>query len=276
MTSPNAKRPPADLLASLPEYLGLGLLDPHSVEIGLDQIAANYTVEGDLLYHVSLSDQHFQIEEFLDGRPFYDTSQPTSLQEAFFRHLLKLLPYDHRRFEVLMHRLTDGRNVLVHFASEPRYFYYPAGYLFTLRQPLVSGYRAAFEQVSKSADGGPDGTALKLDEVREGVVLRLWANGKVTAETIRLADFSATLHRVTEAADRLWRSGIVPPEKEYGLAVLDYSVAGAGFLSIWLGDPARGIAAYSVVLTEGTDWTMDKLENDFGAGACQFLEDLKK
>ena len=276
MTSPRAKKATVRLAESLPEYLGLGLLDPHSVKIAPHRMMADYTVEGDLLYHVSLRDQHSQIEEFLDGSLLDTTAQSTSLQDTFFRHLLKQLPYNSRRYERLYHRLQDERNVLVQFATEPRYFFFPAGYLFTLRQPIVSANQAVFDQVSRSADGGPDQTGLRLDAVRDGVVLRLLENGEVTVEPVRVADFSAALHRVAEAADRLCQSGIVPPEKEYGLAVSDSSLTAAGLVTIYLGDVARGIAAYAAVVTEGTKWTMEKLQNDFGAGACQMLENLKK
>ncbi len=276
MTSPNAKKATVQLAESLPEYLGLGLLNPHSVKIEPHRMTANYALEGDLLYGVTLSDKHFQIDEFLDGELLDSTTQPSSLQDTFFRHLLKQLPYNNRRYERLYHRLRDGRNVTVRFAAEPHFFYFPAGFLFTLRQPVVSANQAAFDQVAASADGGPDQTGLKLDAVRKGVMLRLLENGEVTVEPVRVADFSAALHRVTEAVDRLWQSGLVPPEKEYGLAVLDSSLNTAGNVTIFLGDVARGIAAYAVVVTEGTKWTMEKLQNDFGAGACQMLENLKK
>jgi hypothetical protein len=81
---------------------------------------------------------------------------------------------------------------------------------------------------------------------------------------------------VVEAADRLWQSGIVLPEKEYALAVMDSSLDTAGNVTAWLGDMARGIAAHSVVVTEGTGWTTEDLRDDFGAGARQLLENQKK
>ncbi len=276
MTSPHHKKATVQLAESLPEYLGLGLLDPHSVKIAPHRMTANYTIEGDLLYHVTLKDKHFQIDEFLDRELLDTTTQATSLQDTFFRHLLKHHPYTSRRYEQLYHRLQDGRNVMVEFAAEPRFFYFPAGYLFTLRLPIVGSNQAVFDQVARAADGGPDRTGLRLDQVRKGAVLRLLENGKVTVELVRVADFAAALHRVAEAADRLWQSGIVPPEKEYGLEVLDSSLSTPGNLGVCLGDVTRGVAAYTVVVTEGTQWTMEKLQNDFGAGACQMLEHLKK
>ncbi len=276
MTTPPVKKATVQLAESLPEYLGLGLLDPHSVKIAPHRMTANYTIEGDLLYHVTLKDKHFQVDEFLDRELLDTTTQPTSLQDTFFRHLLKQLPYNNRRYERLYHRLQDGRNVTVRFAAEPRFFYFPAGDLFTLRLPIAGGNQAILDQVARSADGGPDRTTLRLDEVRKGAVLRLLENGKVTVELVRMADFSAALHRVAEAADRLWQSGIIPPEKEYGLAVLDSSLNTPENPAIYLGDVTRGVLAYSAVVTEGTKWTMERLQNDFGAGACQMLENLKK
>jgi hypothetical protein len=270
MTSPTDHKTPSPLSESLPEYLGMGILDAHSVELGPDTLTARYTVDGDLLCRVSISDQHVQIEEFLDGKSLA-TTQSVSLQDAFFHHLMTQRPYDNRRYERLYHRLTDGRNVVVRYAGESAYLYYPAGYIFTLRQPVVSGNQAILARVARSATGGTDQTRLKLDKVRDGVVLRLLENGEVTAETVRVADFTAILLRVVEAADRLWQSGIVPPEKEYALAVMDSSLNAAGNLTVRLGDTARGIAAYSVVVTEGTDWTTEKLQNDFGAAAPPFL-----
>jgi hypothetical protein len=276
MASPTATKAPAPLPETLPEYLGLGELDPESVKIGPDEVVANYTVDSDLLYHVTVSAQGVQLGEFLDGEVIGVTSRPDSLEQTFFRHLFTQLPYDSRRFERLYHRLGDDRNVLVRFAGQPRYFYYPAGYLFALRQPIVGGNQAAFEQIVQSTSESPESTVFALDAVREGVVLRLLSAGEVTAEAVRVADFRTTLHRVAESTDRLLQRGLVPKEKEYQLAVLDSSLAAAGNLTAYLGDLERGIQAFSVVVTEGTDWTMEKLQNDFGAGACQMLENMKR
>ena len=263
-------------LEALPDYLGLGVLDPNSVEISPSKISGDYKFENDVVYKVSVSGKDFQIIELLDGRIIARTAEDVSLMETFFHHLTGQLPHQSKRFERLFHRLADDRNVNVRFASEPRFFYYPAGYLFSLREPIVNSNKSILDRVAKSLVDVPDESNLKLSCIREGVIFRLMQTGGVTVEQVRLADFSCTLHRLVNSVDSLWRSGIVPKEKEYQLTVLDSSMAPAGTISIYLGDISRGLVTFSVIVTEGADLDLEQARNQFRDSSTQLLQNLEK
>jgi hypothetical protein len=119
-------------------------------------------------------------------------------------------------------------------------------------------------------------SGLKIGSVRGGVIFRLLQTGEVTVKQVRVADFPSTLHRLVDSVDSLWRSGIVPREKEYQLAVLDSSLDAAGNISIYLGDISRGVVTFSVIVTEGAGLDLKQAQTSFRDSSLQLLANLKK
>lgn len=263
-------------LEDLPDYLGLGVLDSSSVERSHDKVMAVYKFENEDIYQVSVSDKNFQIVELLDGQTIATTAEQVSLRETFFHHLISQPPYQSKRFERLFHRLADNRNIIVRFALEPRFLYYPAGYLFSLRQPIVSNNKSILDGLAESLVEGSDQSSFHLSSIREGIILRLLRNGEVTVEQIQMADFSSTLHRLASSVDSIWQGGMVPKEKEYQLMVLDNSMSAEGNISIYLGDISRGFVTFSAIVTEGADLDLKQVQNNFRDSSLQLLENLKK
>ena len=266
---------PSNALEALPDYLGLGVLDSNSVEISPDKLVADYKLESEVIYRVSISDQNFKIVELLDGLVIATTSEHVSLQETFFHHLISQPPYQSKRFERLFHRLADNRNINVRFALKPQFLYYPSGYLFSLRQPIINSNKAIVNRLAKPLIDVSDQSNPKLSSIRDGVILRLQQTGEVAVEPIQVADFSSTLDQLVISVDSIWQSGMVPKEKEYQLTVLDSSMASAGNISIYLGDISRGFITFSVIVTEGADLDLEQVQNNFRDSSFQLLENLK-
>jgi len=267
---------PSNPLEDLPDYLGLGVLDVSSVERSRDKVIAVYKFENEVVYQVSISNKDFQIVELLDGQPIATTAEQGSFRETFFHHLISQPPSQSKRFERLHHRLADHRNIVVRFALEPRYLYYPAGYLFSLRQPIGYGNKSIVDRFAAPSVGHSDQVGFKFDSVREGIILRLLQNGEVAVEQTQMADFSTTLHRLVDSVDAVWQAGMVPKEKEYQLMVLDSSLNAAGNISIYLGEISRGSATFSAIVTEGVDLDLEQGQKNFRDSSLQLLENFKK
>jgi hypothetical protein len=271
----NVNEMPSHPLEALPDCLGLGILDSNSVEINPDELVADYKIEGEVIYRVSISEKNFQIVELLDGLVIATTSEHVSLQETFFHHLVSQPPYQSKRFEWLFHRLADNRNINVRFALKSQFLYYPSGYIFSLRQPIVNSNKTILNRLNNPLVDVSDQANPKLSTIREGVILRLQQTGEVAVEHIQVADFSTPLDQLVNSVDLIWQSGLVPKEKEYQLTVLDSSMASAGNVSIYLGDIERGFVTFSVIVTEGTDLDLEQVQNNFRNSSFQLLENLK-
>lgn len=261
---------------TLPDYLGLGILDPDSVVMSPDKISADYRHEHEVIYRVSIGDQNCQIMELLDGVVIATTSGYKTLRETFFHHLGSQPPQQSKRLVRLFHEIANNRNIYVRYHSQPPYLYYPAGYLVCLRQPIVSSNKPIFDRLAEQLINVPDKTDLKLDSNREGVILRLQKIGEVTVEQIMLADFSSTLLHLVSSVDFLWKSGVVPAEREYRLTVMDVSEGSAGNISIYLGEPSHGFATFSPIVTEGADLDLEKAKTLFRESSFRLLEGLKR
>ncbi len=247
---------------SLPWHLGLGLLDKKSVVFSKGTLTANYTFDNEILYKVSIDNTRSHITEFLDGQPKAYTSGEEKFEIIFFKHLQSELPYKSQLFERLYHKLTDGRNINVIFATQPRFLYFPSGYLFSLRQPIISANQSIFSAIEQKL---AESTNENLNPItkRDGAILKLLKNGTVSTEQVMIVDFSSTLFHLAESVDYLWASGIVPKQIEYRLNVLDSSMTPPGNITVYLGDYDRGFITYSIVLTQGADLSIQQIQTIF-------------
>jgi hypothetical protein len=253
-----------------PATLGLGTLDPTSISVKAGNTTARYLLGSEVVYHVTLSQSQCAIQEFLDGQELGKTVQAT-LKAAFTHHLMSLPPYENRRFERLYHQITDNRNVHIEFAEDPEAIFFPAGYIFVLRQPIVASNRAKWKTLQAGLEREGDSAPLQFDGEHAGIIFRLEASGRVKTEQVMLADCTATLVNVVAAADWWWQSGIVPPEQEYRLMVLDASKALPGELRLYQGEPGRSAPVFCVFVTEDVKASLKEATRLFRESSQQVL-----
>lgn len=258
----------------LPQYLGFGTLDSASVSTKAGKTTANYMLGNEVVYQVTIGKKNCEIVEFLEGQEL-GRSAGATLQDAFLHHMMSIPPYRNRRFERLYHQITDNRNISVRFASQPQAIYFPAGYIFVLRQPIVASNLAKWKTLKTKLEHKSDTAPVQFDGEHPAVIFRLLRSGKVNAEKVTVADFSTILLNLASAADMLWQSGIVPGEKEYRLAVIDGSESSPGNMLISLGEPERDVITFSVFVTEGIKVDMKKATKLFFDSSQQFLASLR-
>ncbi len=260
---------------TLPDYLGLGVLATNSIVNSKGQVSAYYMWDSEILYKITVGKSTYQIDEFFNGKQIATTSGDESLQKTFFNHLVSQPPYQSKQFERLFHKLADDRNVNVRFASQPRYLYYPAGYIFALRQPIVSSNKSILSTIEKNLASLHD-DSINLESQREGVIVKLSKNGKVVVEQVKVVDFSCTLFHLVQSVSMLWKSGIVPKQMEYRLNVMDSSETTAGNITIYLGDISRNFLTFSVIVTEGANLDMVEVQKNFIDSSIQLLKSLEE
>jgi hypothetical protein len=263
----------------LPSYLGLGTLDQRSVVTADGRTNANYLLGGEVLYRVSIGKEECSLEELLDGA-LYGTSTSSTLKQAFLGHFAVYLPYESERFRRLYHRVRDNRNIYLEFPGRhgiPQAALFPAGYVFTLRQPVVEQKLAEWNALKATIETQGDSAPLRVEKERKGAILRLTNARKVEAEQILVVDFSTILVNLVAATDCLWQSGLIAPGKEYRLEVREFSEFEQIKSALYLGDRERGVITYALVTArDGGKVDLRTETKAFRESSGQFLASLQR
>ncbi len=268
---------PSDNLTNqeIPGYLGFGMLDPHSVRCEDDKVLFEYWVGKDLVYEIILREDSCMIVEHFEGENA-GMSQYKTLEEAFTYHLISIPLHKNKRFISLCKRITKNRNIYVQLTGEGgrQSVYYPAGYLFVLRQPIATCNQAAWDALKEKIKNEDQDFPLQLSGESNGVMLRLLKSGKVDVENIIVGDCGAMLLDLEDAVNLIWESGVVPDEKEYRLSVMEISQSVANGIQICPGAPGSKISAFSVCITDNMKMSVDQLRAIFADQTRNFHMNL--
>jgi hypothetical protein len=249
-----------NISTELPPYLGMGLLDAESITYKNSKLTANYFLEEELIYQVTLSDGDCLLTEYFERQKIAE-SRYASLEAAFMSGMMAFPACENRRLVKLYNQITNERNIYARFAGERSAIFFPAGYIFILRQPIPACKLANWERLKALVVEEPD-SPVHFSAEHNGAVFRQLRSGNVEVEGLKIADCSATWRNLAAATDLLWESQLVPPEKEYRLTVMDCSES-SGF-SIDLGHAESDTATFSVQIT-------DDLENESYERAIRFV-----
>lgn len=255
----------------LPAYLGLGRY--HHAYRRKDVVRATYRIEGETtsLYYARIGADRCRLVEFWDGATLSDIHRPL-LENAFFHGLVSLPTWEHPRFEWLIRRVTTERNIYMAYATKPTFFFFPAGIIFRLRQPLTKANRNAWESLKGRLEHLGKTAPLRFEHKHAGVVLKWSESSGVSIEEVDLLDFSALLVNVIAATDLLWESGIVPAEKEHSLGVVDSMQSGHDSLTLRPGVPERGFQTFTVCSFDDGVPPLLKLKQDFATVSRRALQ----
>lgn len=235
-------------LNDFPDYLVFGTLDKESVKVRKDKISAEYRDRGNVVYRVNWGKDGCQLESLFEGKKIL-TAYGLDLKEAFVQYMASIItnPNKDPHFTRIVHKAISGKNVHFEVPTGEILAVYPAGFIFVLRQPIVESNREAWENFRCKFDSDNELPPLKLKDERPGTILRLSEEGNVSIEEIDLVDFSCVLRSLVEAVQVIWESGIIPPQKEYRLAVVDASHSMTGTVSVHRGDSKQGVSTFVVL-----------------------------
>ncbi len=139
--------------------------------------------------------------------------------------------------------LTHIREALgLHFIFSPQYIFFPAGFIFTIRFPIMEQNRPAWVSLR---DKLTSGSGLRRFE-REGAraILRMPTRGVVTTEHVTIVDCSAMIH-LFDTLEVLSSKGMNRCEEEYRPVVMNATEQ--GYIRLHPLRDDRGFLAYSVL-----------------------------
>ena len=257
-------KPPKPEFYNLPPYLGLGRY--HQAYRQKDVVRAGYWVDGEdySAFYVRVEEDSCLFSESWERANFAHTWH-INLEQAFLHHLVSIPPWQHPRFQWLSRRITSSRNIYLEYASTPAAVFYPGGFIFRLRQPVVDANRAALAKLQEQIAQLGESTSLRFESSNPGFLLKWAGTGRVNVEDIEVADFTVLLVDVGAATDLFWESGVVPEQKENRLEVVDVSATVQRSLSIRPGAPEHGFQTFAVVGSKDGLPALSVLKESFSA-----------
>lgn len=212
-------RPKGPTVEDLPTYLGFGLLDQRSARFEEGWLTATYSDEHDRVYEVRWNPNRCVLKSYWRGREVGRSGGP-DLTKAFcysWHGAEKSL--EDQRFVDLSNEVIQAGNVYFLF-PRPEFVFYPAGLLFTLRQPLPERYLPAWQAFKRTLEfeGGPQ-PRLVVHREGPGRILHLADDGDMWSEEVIVVDLVVPLARIVQAVARCIQGGIVPSGKHHRLVV---------------------------------------------------------
>lgn len=242
------RKPPKPEFYGLPPYLGLGRY--YQAYRQKDVIRATYWIDGDdyAAFYVRLEKNRCLFSESWQKKSFAHTWHE-NLANAFLHHMAAVRLAEHPRYQALAQRVVDGRNIHFQLAFSPTAIFYPAGFIFRLRQPLVSANRAALAKLQNDIALLGGSNSLKYQGISPGCLLK-WSHATgVSVEDIEVADFTVPLIDVIAAADLMWQSGIIPHQHELRLEIVDITASAPShsYSVLHPGIPTGELGAFAVI-----------------------------
>ncbi len=234
----------------LPPQLGFGVLDPESIREQSGVLQAAYSWNGSLVYELAWG-AHCELTSLFKGTVIR-TTVGKDLQEALQLSLLNVDTSADPRFQELVRTVTGLGNVYVQLAGSPgngrRHVYFPAGFLFLLRQPIAPINADAWQRVKATLADGRHGEFLTVTTDGPGTIFTCSTDGALDAQEIQLVELTTTLHSLVPAVAFCVEQGLVPAypasPKMHRLAVFDVSLATD--FAVEYGDQSAGQRAFAV------------------------------
>jgi hypothetical protein len=200
------------LLEKLPKILGFGKLDEKRVRVEYSEgtekfpsVQAVYrTREGEPVYQINMTGASCRIEEIFEKQTI-SQSRGKTLEKAFGTLMMNFA--GNPRFRELAGKNKTGKKVLIHDPGEedPKTIFYPAGFIFFLRFPVI-GRKRVDKIMELKASPWP---YPKFESLEKGTILVLNEDNELSQRTIPVAEFSCTLWELEESVERIFSEGLV-------------------------------------------------------------------
>jgi len=237
----------SESIYKLPEYLGLGILNHSSIVRTEKGISATYTLGLDVVYSLEWTQAGCKLEEFYQGGTIASAFHE-NLNMAFF-YILKhpeMKFYLYPRFLQLINYVNGAGNIFFAYPDMKRAnLFYPAGFIFSLRQPIVECNHDAWMRFQNDMERNDAIFPLQIDAQHSGAIFRLMNDGTVIREDTTIIYMGCLLRDFHESVELCQQSGLIPTEKEYRMIITD-APNKSHPLCMYAGDPSRSIQAFAV------------------------------
>ena len=228
----------------LPEYLGLGILNHNSIVRTEKGVSATYTLGLDVVYAVEWTQTGCKLEEFYQGDTIA-SAYGENLNLAFFNLLKASNPIEHPRFIQLYNSVNSAGNIYFIYPNmKIAFLYYPAGFIFSLRQPIVDCNYDAWVRLQNDVKRNDPVFPLKID-TRLGAIFRLMKDGTVSKEDTTIIQLGCSLRDLAKSVEFCQQNGLIPSEKEYRMTIHSGGSTPHS-LKLFTGDLQRSIQAFAL------------------------------
>jgi hypothetical protein len=207
-----------ELLEKLPKILGFGKLDEKTIRVeyseGTERPPSVQSVyrnrEGDPVYQINMTGASWRIEEIFEKQAI-SQSRGKTLEKAFGTLMMNFA--GNPRFRELAGKIKTGKKVLIHDPGEedPKTIFYPAGFIFFLRFPVIG--RKRVDKIKKFK--GSPWPCPKFESLEQGTILVLNEDNELFQRTVPVAEFSCTLWELEESVRRIFSERLIS-DKESG------------------------------------------------------------
>ena len=205
---------------NLSEYLGFGILDQNSIISDERGIKATYSSAGEKVYGINWVPAKCEIEEFYGGRSIA-FAEGDNLQLAFFHLLQGMNPTTHARFFKLVNDVIQIGNIYFVWPNMKNgYLYYPAGFLFSLTQPIANHNIESWIRLKSNIEQNKTGYAFAFDAQKSGALFKFKENGSIEREDVTLVQMSCTLLNLYKTAKECKDNGLIQPTPEYRMTIV--------------------------------------------------------
>jgi hypothetical protein len=266
-----------ELLEKLPKILGFGKLDEKRVRVkyseGTEKLlsvqAVYRTREGDPVYQIKMTEASCQIEEIFEKQTISQARGKT-LEKAFGTLMMNFA--GNPRFRELTGKIRTGKRVLIHDPGEedPKTIFYPAGFIFFLRFPVIGRKRVDKIKGFKTSPWPYP----KFESLEKGTILVLNEDNELSQRPVPVAEFSCTLGELEESVERIFSEGLIQ-EKGSGavwLQVLTVADQVPGAFGINYCFEEDHILFFSLLLKREGDIPSEKLVDYLGQYLRMFKE----
>lgn len=232
----------------LPPYLGFGTLGETHYLVSDHRIRARYVFpDGLLAYEVDWDSHRCLLTEHYEGR-IVGQGTNKSLESAFLLSMKAMdLAKDPRIRQLVddVHKAGFNTSMPQPDQCNDQLFFYPAGLMFTLRQPISVESRPAWNGLMKHLNLR-DERVPKLLRQRPGLIIRLRQDNSVTIDEIEIGELSVPMIGLVDAVKLCEEYGVTPAGKDYQLVVEEASRS-ANYLPISSDSQDPDVRAYTIL-----------------------------
>ena len=155
-------------------------------------------------------------------------------------------PLHHPRFVQLATCFARAGNIFFVYPQRTGgCLFFPSGYIFLLRQPVVESNYSAWQKLKNGLNHDETKFRFKLHAEILGAAFRVMIDGTIQKKSVVIAQLGCLPHNLARAVEYCQRIGILSEEREFRMTICDVSQIPHS-LNCYEGDRAKGVLSFSL------------------------------
>ncbi len=236
----------------IPTYIGMGKLNPEKRNSNGNETVAEYTLFGDTITKLTLTENSALIEDYCNGK-LLGITRDINISRAISNHFNNWSPEDDPRFHLIQERVCSLGNVYFENPTSARkdeqiMSFSPAGRLLIFRLPLPLSPASLREKIldaepNKEYNNKPIFTYNDAYFSTMGIQSR---NGEKQYHKILIFEVTVPLAYIIEATKWFLDKGLVHPEKKFRIIIQDFIYKQTGNVKVFSGNTNDNFQTYAL------------------------------